>query len=199
MRRVRAILATCALAAAHAEASVESRDEYVVSAQADASTHLWILVSLQRSGSTWLLGEIARSDCVRANGEIFDSWDGGISHDAAKDAWTPAGRRAAVEGLMKLADGAFDRFDGPVSHRLEKWTRRRFDKSSNNVKSVGFKWMVNQRIGEDYEWLLPLCKARGVRLIFLERSDLLKRAVSKVQNKVTSMAHARTELCGKHQ
>ena len=166
MRRVvRAILATCALAAAHAEASVESQDEYV-SVQADASTHLWILVSLQRSGSTWVLDEIARSDCVRANGEIFDHWDG-TSHDAAKDAWTPAGRRAAVEGLMKLADGAFDGFDGPVSQRLAKWTRRRSEKSSaksNNVKSVGFKWMVNQRIGEDYEWLLPLAKARGVKL-----------------------------------
>ena len=156
-------------------------------------THLWILVSLQRSGSTWVLDEIARSDCVRADGEIFDHWDGTSSHDAAKDAWTPAGRRAAVEGLMKLAGGAFDRFDGPVSHRLEKWTRRRFEKSSANVRSVGFKWMVNQRIGEDYEWLLPLCKARGVRLLFLERSDLLKRAVSKVQNKHMSLAHARTE------
>ena len=164
MRRA-VLLATCALAAAHAEASVESQDEYV-SVQADASTHLWILVSLQRSGSTWVLDEIARSDCVRANGEIFDSWDGGISHDAAKDAWTPAGRRAAVEGLMKLADGAFDGFDGPVSQRLAKWTRRRSEKSSakNNVRSIGFKWMVNQRIGEDYEWLLPLAKARGVKL-----------------------------------
>ena len=39
----------------------------------------------------------------------------------------------------------------------------------------------------------PLAKQRGVKLLFLERSDLLKRAVSKVQNKVTSMAHARTE------
>ena len=130
-------------------------------------THLWILVSLQRSGSTWVLDEIARSDCVRADGEIFDHWDGGVSHSAAIDAWTPAGRRAAVEGLMKLADGAFDRFDGPVSHRLEKWTGRRSEKSSakgNNVRSVGFKWMVNQRIGDDYEWLLPLAKARGVKL-----------------------------------
>ena len=162
-------------------------------------SHLWILVSLQRSGSTWVLDEIARSDCVRADGEIFDHWDGGVSHSAAIDAWTPAGRRAAVEGLMKLADGAFDRFDGPVSHRLEKWTGRRSEKSStkgNNVRSVGFKWMVNQRIGEDYDWLLPLARRRGVKLIFLERGDLLKRAVSKVQNKVTSMAHARTELCG---
>ena len=55
---------------------------------------------------------------------------------------------------------------------------------------VGFKWtMVNQRVGEDYEWLLPLANQSGIKLLFHERSDLLKRAVSKVQNK----KKARTE------
>ena len=49
--------------------------------------------------------------------------------------------------------------------------------------------MVNQRVGEDYEWLLPLANQSGIKLLFLERSDLLKRAVSKVQNK----KKARTE------
>ena len=55
---------------------------------------------------------------------------------------------------------------------------------------VGFKWtMVNQRVGEDYEWLLPVANQSGIKLLFHERSDLLKRAVSKVQNK----KKARTE------
>ena len=49
--------------------------------------------------------------------------------------------------------------------------------------------MVNQRVGEDYEWLLPLANQSGIKLLFHERSDLLKRAVSKVQNK----KKARTE------
>ena len=44
------------------------------------------------------------------------------------------------------------------------------------------------------DWLLPFARAAGIKLAFLERTDLLRRAVSRVHNRATgggAAAHTR--------
>ncbi len=79
---------------------------------------LWILLSLQRSGTTWFMREMARSPCVRWEAAVFDKFD-----DKGPEQWSHAQRRAALEGLKRLADRGEARFDAPgVSEHLRKWT-----------------------------------------------------------------------------
>ena len=46
---------------------------------------LFILVSLQRSGTTWFVEEMAKSPCVRAEHEIFDGFEGKVHGQAHSD------------------------------------------------------------------------------------------------------------------
>ena len=76
-------------------------------AMASGATHLWILISVQRRGTKWFTDEMSRSPCVRGDHAIL----GG----------TQAQRRAAVEGLMRLADTGEARFEEAVPEKL-RWS-----------------------------------------------------------------------------
>ena len=75
------------------------------------------------------------------------------------------------------------------------------DNRSRAPLAIGFKWMVEedgregQGLGAAFDdWFLPFAKAKGIKLAFLERTSLLRRAVSRVHNRATgggAQAHTR--------
>ena len=99
-------------------------------AAATGATHLWILISLQRSGTTWFTSEMSRSPCVRADHAIFDKFD-----DKGPEVWTHAQRRAAIEGLMRLADTGEARFDAAVPEKLRWWAGLTRDRMAADNRS----------------------------------------------------------------
>ncbi len=95
-------------------------------AMASGATHLWILISVQRSGTTWFTSEMSRSPCVRADHAIFDAYD-----NAGPGAWKGK-RRAAIEGLMRLADTGEAKFEEAVPEKLRWWAGITRDRMADN-------------------------------------------------------------------
>ena len=172
---------------------------------------LWILVSLQRSGTTWFMREMARSPCVRWEAAVFDKFD-----DKGPEVWSHAHRRAALEGLKRLVDRGEARFDAPgVSEHLERWTEHTAELMNNHnytraPVAVGMKWMGgfgtggqtmkearlgkaahapltvvdNQGLEKAFDtWLIDFSKSLKIKFVFLERDALLRRLVSSFHNK----------------
>ena len=133
---------------------------------------------------------MAKSPCVRAEHEIFDGFEGkvhGVARSDNEEQWTPAGRRAALDGLMDLAAGAWNGYHDRVPSKLWAWTnhtRELMNKHNETMApiAVGLKWMAghakgnghggkafeivdNQGFEASLEWLLPLAKARGVKFV----------------------------------
>ena len=133
---------------------------------------------------------MAKSPCVRAEHEIFDGFEGkvhGVARSDDAEQWTPAGRRAALDGLMDLAAGAWNGYHDRVPSKLWAWTnhtRELMNKHNETMApiAVGLKWMAghakgnghggkafeivdNQGFEASLEWLLPLAKARGVKFV----------------------------------
>ena len=162
------------------------------------SAQFFILVSLQRSGTTWFVEEMAKSPCVHAEHEIFSAYE---TH-ADADRWTTPGRRAAIDGLMRLAAGTWEKYDAPVPKKLVDFTRHKRDimnkhNSTRAPIAMGMKWMAgyasgggnnrrrdalvirdNQGLEKSLDWLLPLARKKNIKFVFLERGHLLRRAVS---------------------
>ena len=162
------------------------------------SAQFFILISLQRSGTTWFVEEMAKSPCVHAEHEIFSAYE---THGDA-DRWTTPGRRAAIDGLMRLAAGTWEKYDGPVPQKLVDFTRHKRDimNKHNETRApiaMGMKWMAgyatgaghsrrrdalvirdNQGLEGALEWLLPLAKAKNIKLVSVWKSNFGRHAIT---------------------
>ena len=112
------------------------------------SAQFFILVSLQRSGTTWFVEEMAKSPCVHAEHEIFSAYE---TH-ADADRWTTPGRRAAIDGLMRLAAGTWEKYDAPVPKKLVDFTSHKLHimNKHNETRApiaMGMKWMAGYATG----------------------------------------------------
>ena len=83
---------------------------------------------------------MAKSPCVRAEHEIFDGFEGkvhGQAHSDDEERWTPAGRRAALDGLMDLAAGNWEGYHDRVPSKLWSWTNHTREPVWKSTSAVG--------------------------------------------------------------
>ncbi|XAR73975.1 hypothetical protein NMG60_11008118 [Bertholletia excelsa] len=115
---------------------------------------LFVIISMQRSGSGWFETLLNSHINVSSNGEIFSI----------------KGRRDNVSSILNTLDRVYN---------LD-W----FSSASKNHCSaaVGFKWMLNQGLMEHHNEIVEYFNSRGVSLIFLFRRNLLRRMVSVLAN-----------------
>ena len=91
---------------------------------------------------------MAKSPCVHAEHEIFSAYE---TH-ADADRWTTPGRRAAIDGLMRLAAGTWEKYDAPVPKKLVDFTRHKRDIMNKHNRTrapiaMGMKWMAGYATG----------------------------------------------------
>ncbi|XP_071703130.1 uncharacterized protein [Rutidosis leptorrhynchoides] len=115
---------------------------------------LFVIVSMQRSGSGWFETLLNSHVNVSSNGEIFG----------------PKSRRDNVSSIVKTLDKVYN---------LD-W----FTSSSKNECSaaIGFKWMLNQGLMQYPKEIAQYFNDRGVNVIFLMRRNVLRRLVSILAN-----------------
>ncbi|XP_076943313.1 uncharacterized protein LOC143613512 [Bidens hawaiensis] len=115
---------------------------------------LFVIISMQRSGSGWFETLLNSHVNVSSNGEIFG----------------PKNRRENVSSIVEMLDKVYN---------LD-W----FTSSSKNECSaaVGFKWMLNQGLMEHPKEIIDYFNKNVVSVIFLLRRNMLRRLVSVLAN-----------------
>ncbi|KAK3023956.1 hypothetical protein RJ639_042846, partial [Escallonia herrerae] len=115
---------------------------------------LFVILSMQRSGSGWFETLLNSHTNISSNGEIF----------SVKE------RRDNISSIVKTLDRVYN---------LD-W----FTSASKNQCSaaIGFKWMLNQGVLEHHKEIVEYINERGVSAIFLLRRNVLRRMVSMLAN-----------------
>ncbi|CAA0840940.1 P-loop containing nucleoside triphosphate hydrolases superfamily protein [Striga hermonthica] len=115
---------------------------------------LFVILSMQRSGSGWFETLLNSHTNMSSNGEIFSSKE----------------RRSNASSIILTLDRVYS---------LD-W----FTSASKNQCSaaVGFKWMLNQGVMEYHKEIAEYFNDRGISVIFLFRRNLLRRMVSVLAN-----------------
>ncbi|KAJ0771170.1 putative Sulfotransferase domain, P-loop containing nucleoside triphosphate hydrolase [Helianthus annuus] len=115
---------------------------------------LFVIVSMQRSGSGWFETLMNSHVNLSSNGEIFGQKD----------------RRKNVSMIINTLDRVYN---------MDLLTR-----SSKNECSaaIGLKWMLNQGLMDYPEEILDYFTKRGVYVIFFLRRNMLRRLVSILAN-----------------
>ncbi|KAL3626796.1 hypothetical protein CASFOL_022681 [Castilleja foliolosa] len=115
---------------------------------------LFVILSMQRSGSGWFETLLNSHTNVSSNGEILSAID----------------RRNNVSSILLTLDRVYN---------LDWFTSA----SKNHCSAaVGFKWMLNQGVMEYHKEIVEYFNDRGVSIIFLFRRNLLRRMVSVLAN-----------------
>lgn len=138
----------------------------VLAALARGERRGFITMTVQRTGSTWLSDELDAHPCITSGKEIFLNEKTGDPPWV----WSDAKKRLALEAL----------FDGRAS--LNFSATRSFEKflgrcaGARGDVACGFKWMMSQHVDRAWDagWLPELCAARKLRVVFLERLNLLR-------------------------
>lgn len=115
---------------------------------------LFVILTMQRSGSGWFETLLNSHVNVSSNGEIF----------SAKD------RRENFSSIVETLDRVYN---------LDWFTSASKNQCS---ASVGFKWMLNQGVIEHQREIVDYFNEKGVSVIFLFRRNLLRRMVSLLAN-----------------
>lgn len=115
---------------------------------------LFVIISMQRSGSGWFESLLNSHLNVSSNGEIF------LVHQ----------RRDNMSSITRTLNRVYN---------LD-WLS---SASKNHCSAaVGFKWMLNQGLLEHHDEIEEYFNRRGVSVIFLFRRNLLRRMVSLLAN-----------------
>ena len=150
----------------------------VLAALARGERRGFITMTVQRTGSTWLSDELDAHPCITSGKEIFLNEKTGDPPWV----WSDAKKRLALEAL----------FDGQAS--LNFSATRSFEKflgrcaGARGDVACGFKWMMSQHVDRAWDagWLPELCAARKLRVVFLERLNLLRVHASTVAKNLAS-------------
>ncbi|XP_020589365.1 uncharacterized protein LOC110030789 isoform X2 [Phalaenopsis equestris] len=121
---------------------------------AHTPVRFFAIISMQRSGSGWFETLLNSHINISSNGEIF----------LVKE------RRRNVSTIMETLDKVYN---------LD-W----YSSASKNecTGAVGLKWMLNQGLMHNPEYIVDYFKQKGVSSIFLFRRNLLRRLVSLLAN-----------------
>ena len=157
----------------------------VLAALARGERRGFITMTVQRTGSTWLSDELDAHPCITSGKEIFLNEKTGDPPWV----WSDAKKRLALEAL----------FDGQAS--LNFSATRSFEKflgrcaGARGDVACGFKWMMSQHVDRAWDagWLPELCAARKLRVVFLERLNLLRVHASTVAKNLASTIGAEEE------
>lgn len=131
----------------------------------------FILLSTQRSGTTWLIDALNHVEGITAYGEMLlersREWDAGsLSYPGYVD--TKEGRDGGTRNLFRYLDGLYA--TGPV---------------------VGFKLMYSQiRLNPS---ILPYLLRRRVQVLHMIRRNYLDTALSQLQLRARGQAHAQSQ------
>jgi len=120
----------------------------------------FVIITVQRTGSTWLAEELDRHPCIRCSKELFLNTKAGQTDERSpvEFNWTGAGKFAALAGLVNRnihandSLAAAERVD--VRSERNRYRCARFDDDaerrliSRHFKEMtcGFKWMVTQKV-----------------------------------------------------
>lgn len=115
---------------------------------------LFVILSMQRSGSGWFETLLNSHPNISSNGEIF----------SVKQ------RRSNLTAIFRTLDAVYS-LDWLSSAAKNEC-----------VAAVGFKWMLNQGLMDHHREILKYFKAKGVFVLFLFRRNLLRRLISVVAN-----------------
>ena len=177
-----AIVRAVALAAAWqvVAAARTSRDHGFRVANATELARLapFVMISSQRTGSQWIMKTLKKDVCdVDASSEIFTTdarWNTTFQMEAL---------RLLFDVELPARSSLFDRVAVPHQFADDLAKSRAYDHST----AYGFKWMLNQGMADLWDWFLDLAEARGLKLVFLKRRDLLRMYIS---TKEMKMGHA---------
>ena len=122
---------------------------------------LFVIVAVQRTGSTWLVRELDRHPCLRVGAELFlDVKPEGKDTRAGRrhvHTWTEPAQHAGMVGLLDRRVRGADAIPFDVGGRYDR-LRRRCDtltKTTTGSISCGFKWMVSQKFESSWSgWFL---------------------------------------------
>ena len=151
---------------------------------------LFVIVAVQRTGSTWLVRELDRHPCLRVGAELFlDVKPDGKDTRAGRrnvHTWTEPAQHAGMVGLLDSRVRGADAIPFDVGGRYDR-LRRRCDtltKTTTGSISCGFKWMVSQKFESSWAgWFLRMCREQSIRLVFLTRENPL-RVVASMADKI---------------
>ncbi|KAG0449733.1 hypothetical protein HPP92_027165 [Vanilla planifolia] len=115
---------------------------------------LFVIVSMQRSGSGWFETLLNSHRNISSHGEIFRNIE----------------RRRNRDAIMRVLD---DVYNLDWNSSASKW---------HCTGAVGFKWMLNQGVMDHYEEIVEYFNRRGVSAILLFRRNHLRRLISLLAN-----------------
>jgi len=155
----------------------------------------FMILSFQRTGSSWLTDELKLHPCIMCRGERFikrpkpgvvkRATDPG--YEKKPDNYVMWPEESKYRALVGLIDGnihATTPLD--TGFYLEKYSG--YNKTREDCaaapQACGFKWMIAQRISLGWDaWFLRMAVDHDIGLIFLHRTNILKRYYSSVDKK----------------
>lgn len=147
-------------------------------------TQTWVvLLAQQRSGTHWLTEQLNQHPCIDIQPEVLccnhTSW------------WPPALRRKAIQ---RFFDPARVPSDMVVDGKKMPWTVEHYVQESalrlKRGRSIrGFNWKIDQGFLSDWpEWFRPYAANHSIRILWVQRRNLLRRLVSGYANAMQHLA-----------
>ena len=147
----------------------------------DESQSTAIMLAMQRSGTNFLSAELNRHPCISMQPELF-----------VHGSWTPELQKQTVEIFlsMNVSAAQLQRFPNTTQEVLKN-SAQAF-RSGAVVR--GFNWKLNQDFVPCWKtWLADVVAKHDVRLIWVQRLNILRRIFSNYANKKTKTAVTKNE------
>jgi len=147
------------------------------SAEAAPSSETWIiLLAFQRSGTHYLTQELSRHPCMYVAGEIL------LAPGLKEDWWSPQKRRAGIKTFYNISLSAEEK-TLELPEVSAQWASESSKALAEGKMIRGFNWKVSQGFLQDLPWIEEFIATHQVRLIWLQRRNMLRRYLSMQSNR----------------
>ncbi|CAE7423494.1 unnamed protein product [Symbiodinium natans] len=156
----------------HSSASAELKSEPFIAKRHVAA----IMLAMQRSGTSFLALELNRHPCINMQSELF-----------IHGSWTPELRKDALEIFFRADMNVSELGMFPsTAQEVLVHSARAF---REGAVARGFNWKLNQEFVPCWHsWLGDWVAKHGVRLIWVQRLNMLRRIFSNEANKRNKLA-----------
>jgi len=134
-------------------------------------TGKYIIVSLRRSGSTWLCDMLKSHPQIENYGELVTYQR---LHNVAETKNNSTGIERFLNELSPNLRGPFD-YGNNWEEMLNVCLEEPLDLE---VKSVGLKWIFSDGLSRHVDQVVAYCNKNDVKVIFLHRKNYLRQAIS---------------------